>query len=131
MSEGFRLPPLEALLDIYRREMDATGGPAGLRDAGGLESALARPQNRMAYAGDVSDVHALAAAMAFGIARNHPFVDGNKRMTLIAAFTTLRLNGWYLDAPENETVEAVLGLADGKIDETGFAGFLKKWSWKT
>lgn len=130
MSAGIRLPPLEALLDIYRREMQVTGGPAGLRDPGGLESALARPQNRMAYAQGNAGVHALAASLAFGIARNHPFVDGNKRMALIAAFVTLRLNGWYLDAPENETVRAVLGLADGEIDETGFREFLETWSWR-
>lgn len=130
MSRAVALPTIEALIDIYRREMDETGGPAGLRDRGGLESALARPENRMAYGDGEAEIHELAAALAHGIARNHPFLDGNKRMALIAAFVTLRLNGWYLDAPESETVSTVLHLADGQIDETGFGEWLKRWSYR-
>ncbi len=84
---------------------------------------LARPQNQAAY-GEPS-VFDLAAAYAFGIIRNHPFVDGNERTGFLAACAFLGLNGWELMAPEAEAVAAVLALAKGEMDEAGFADWLR------
>ncbi len=99
------------------------GGSAGIRDAGLLASSLARPQNQAAY-GEPS-VFDLAAAYAFGIIRDHPFVDGNKRTGFLAAYVFLDLNGWELMSSEAEAVAAVLALAKGDMDEAGFADWLK------
>jgi len=99
------------------------GGSLGMRDAGLLSSALARPQNQAAY-GEPS-VFDLAAAYAFGIIRNHPFVDGNKRTGFLSAYVFLDLNGWELMASEAEAVAAVLALATGEMDQAGFADWLK------
>lgn len=123
------LPPVEAVMDAYSREMAITGGSPGLRDEGGLLSALGRAENRIAYGDPAPDVFELAATLAFGIAKNHPFVDGNKRMAFITAFMTLRLNEVYLDAPEREATKAVLGLAEGVLDEAGFTAWLRDWSY--
>ena len=100
------------------------GGLPGLRDEGLLESALARPQQRWIYepGADLAD---LAAAYAFGIVRNHPFLDGNKRIGFMAAYTFLGLNGRRLVAPEAEAVIAVLALAAGERDEAAFAAWLR------
>jgi death-on-curing protein len=100
------------------------GGRPGIRDVGLLSSALARPQNQAAY-GD-SAVFDLAAAYAFGIISNHPFVDGNKRTGFLAAFIFLYLNGWELIATEAETVAAVLALALREMDEAGLSNWLKE-----
>ena len=99
------------------------GGSPGVRDAGLLSSALARPQHRAAYG--KSTVFDLAAAYAFGIVSNHPFVDGNKRTGLLAAYVFLDLNGWELTASETEAVTAVLALAVNEIDEAGFSNWIK------
>lgn len=122
------LPPFEAVVDAYRREMAATGGSEGLRDEGGLRSALARAENLIAYAQEDPSIEEIAATVAFGIARNHPFVDGDKRMALISAFVILRMNGLFLDAPEGEAVTAILKIADGTHDEKDFAVWLKRWT---
>ncbi|MDD5176637.1 MAG: type II toxin-antitoxin system death-on-curing family toxin [Sterolibacterium sp.] len=99
------------------------GGAAGTRDQGLLASALARPENLAAY-GD-PDVAALAAAYGFGIVRNHPFVDGNKRAALIATELFLVLNGCELVVGDAECVVAILALAAGELDEAEFAGWLR------
>ncbi len=106
----------------------AHGGRPGLRDRGLLESALARPRNLSAY-GEPSAFD-LAAAYAFGIARKHPFVDGNKRAALIASVTFLELNGWRFVATEEDTVVAFLGLAAGKSSERQFSRWLESSSRK-
>ena len=98
------------------------GGLAGLRDAGALESALARPHNLIAY--DDPTPFDLTAAYAFGIARNHPFVDGNKRTALMAAYVFLGLNGQRLVAPEAEAVVMVQELAGGVCGEAEFAAWI-------
>ena len=100
------------------------GGQPGVRDAGMLESAMARPRNRAAYG--KSSVFRLAAAYAFGIARDHPFIDGNKRTALVCAFTFLELNGWEVSAPEPEAVMAFMALADGTLGENALADWLKR-----
>lgn len=99
------------------------GGADGVRDDGLLESALARPRQKRAY-GDPT-IPEMAAAYAFGIARNHPFVDGNKRTALMAAYVFLRLNGFVLDAPEVDAAVTFRALAAGEIDENQLADWLK------
>ena len=111
------------VLALHDEQLAEHGGSPGVRDAGLLSSALARPQNQVAYS-DPS-VFDLAAAYAFGIIRNHPFVDGNKRTGFLAAYVFLDLNGWELMAPEDEAVAAVLALAAGEIQEAGFSEWLK------
>jgi len=98
------------------------GGASGLRDAGLLDSALARPQNLAAYA--EPDAADLAAAHAFGIVRNHPFVDGNKRTALVAAELFLVLNGRAPHASDETCVIAMRDLAAGTLSEAAFASWL-------
>lgn len=95
----------------------------GLRDQGLLASALARPQHQAAYG--KPSVFDLAAAYAFGIVRNHPFVDGNKRTGFLAAYTFLRVNGWQLQAPEVAAASIVLALAEGTLGEAEFSAWLE------
>ena len=90
---------------------------------GALESALGRARNRWAYEG--GDLPRLAAAYGFGIARNHPFVDGNKRAALLAIISFLGLNDVEFTASEADATQAVLGLAAGDLDEAGYAAFLR------
>jgi death-on-curing protein len=108
---------------IHDEQLAEHGGAAGIRDAGLLESALARPQNLFAYG--EGDTGALAAAYAAGIVRNHPFVDGNKRTGFLAAYTFLGINGLDLIAPIAEAIVMTLGLASGEIPEEGFAAWLR------
>lgn len=100
------------------------GGASGIRDPGMLDSALARGQNLAAY-GD-PDVADLAAAYGFGIAKNHPFVDGNKRAALIATELFLVLNGYDLVVGDAECVLTILALAAGEIDDVEFAAWLRQ-----
>jgi death on curing protein len=99
------------------------GGAPGLRNEGLLESALARPRQIFAYSN--CDLAQLAAAYVAGIVRNHPFVDGNKRTGFMTGYVFLERNGWHFTASEAEAAQAVLELASGTIDETGFALFLR------
>ena len=99
------------------------GGAEGLRDAGLLESALARPRQHYAYGSP--DIIELAAIYTAGIVRNHPFVDGNKRTGFAAGAAFLRLNGFELRATEPEATQAVLALAAGELDEAGYTAWLR------
>ena len=100
------------------------GGSLGIRDEGLLESALARPQQKWHYEPH-TDVSTLAAAYAFGVAKNHPFIDGNKRAALVAAYTFLAINGFELEATETDAVVMILGLADGSIPEEDLAAWIR------
>jgi death-on-curing protein len=111
---------------LHAEQLRRHGGGQGLRDAGALESALDRPQNRAAY-GD-PDVFELAAAYLFGIAKNHPFVDGNKRAAFVTAAVFLLDNGFALIAEDAVIYELVLGVAAGEIDEDGAARFLRDFT---
>lgn len=99
------------------------GGSPGIRDEGLLESALNRPRNKWAYG--ETDFAVLAAAYAFGLAKNHAFVDGNKRVAITGAALFLAMNGHDLDAPEPEVVDVMNRLASGRITEAGFAGWVR------
>lgn len=111
------------LLALHDRLVAEHGGAGGIRDAGLLDSFLARPRQEAAY-GD-PDVFDLTASYAAGFAGNHPFVDGNKRVALLAAYTFLRLSGFRLAAPEAETVRVVESLAAGTLGEEAFADWLR------
>jgi death on curing protein len=108
---------------IHNQQIARFGGGSGLRDEGLLLSALARPENLAAY-GD-PDVADLAASYAFGIARNHPFVDGNKRTALVTAAVFLLENGHELIAPETEAVLTILALAAGELSEEALADWIR------
>jgi len=115
----------ELALAIHDRQLAEHGGPAGLRDRGMLESALARPRQLLAYGNDV-DIPSLAAAYAVGIARNHPFVDGNKRTAYVVCRTFLVLNGWDMVGELGERYPIFLGVADGSLDEEQLAAWLRE-----
>lgn len=108
---------------IHMKQLQRHGGGHGTRDAGMLESALFRPQNLAAY-GDPTAFD-LAASYAFGIARNHPFVDGNKRTAFVAATLFLRLNGYVLRADHAEAALVFLRLAAGELDEASLTEWLR------
>jgi death-on-curing protein len=108
---------------VHDAELAEHGGAPGLRDGGLLESALARPLNPHHFGED--DPFVLAAAYAFGIARIHPFVDGNKRTGLLAAYVSLRINGRRLTADEASAASSMLALAAGEMTEAGFADWLR------
>ena len=113
----------EAALAAHREQIAEHGGIDGLRDVGLFESAMARPQNLAAY--EEPDIAALAAAYAFGIARNHPFLDGNKRLALVVSETFLGLNGAWLDSDDAELVVTFLALAGGELTEDQLAHWFR------
>jgi death-on-curing protein len=114
------------VLAIHERQLSEHGGSAGVRDEGLLESALARPQQLHAYGDPAPDLADLAASLASGLARNHPFVDGNKRTAAVACETFLELNGARLDAEDLELYPLYLALAEGKLGEREFAAWLRE-----
>ena len=116
----------ETLTAIHHRQIAEHGGSEGLRDEGLLLSALARPQNLLAYGEPAPDLASLAAAYAYGIARNNPFVDGNKRTALVAARTFLILNGVDVEATQDDKVLTFLNLAEGVISEEELADWIQK-----
>ena len=116
----------ETIIAIHHRQIAEHGGGEGLRDEGLLSSALARPQNLLAYGEPAPDLAALAAAYAYGIARDHPFVDGNKRTALIAARTFLLLNGVNLEAGQDEKFLTFQSLAAGSLTEDELADWIRK-----
>lgn len=122
MSEPVWLS-LDLIRAIHERQLREFGGPPGLRDQGALESALGSPRNQWAY--EDCDLPRLAAAYAFGIAKNHAFVDGNKRTALLAIVTFLGLNGVDFIANEAEAVLMIRDLAAGEIEEDGLARWIR------
>lgn len=115
----------DVALAIHRRQLAEHGGQDGVRDPGLLQSALARPKNLHAYQPDRADLPALAASYAYGIAKNHPFLDGNKRTALVVCRTSLRLNGWDLDATQEDKYLTFLRLAEGRLTEEALVEWLR------
>jgi death-on-curing protein len=113
---------VDIILDIHSEQLALFGGPDGVRDLGLLESALARPINKFAYG--ESNLAALAAAYAFGIAKNHPFVDGNKRAAFASIIVFLGLNGIDLVAPQEQATAVIMALAAGEIGEDDVARWI-------
>ncbi len=122
MKEPLWLDEQDALT-LHDRLLALHGGAAGLRDPGLLTSALARPRQHFAYA-EAAGTIPLAALYTAGIVRNHPFIDGNKRTGFVLGILFLELNGARFTASEEEAAQAVLALASGALDETGYAAFL-------
>lgn len=114
------------VLSIHDRQIAEHGGSAGLRDEGLLESALARAQQLHAYGHPAPDLADLAAALAYGLARNHPFLDGNKRTAAVCCETFIELNGATLEANDLELFPSYLALAEGKLTERDFASWLRE-----
>jgi death on curing protein len=112
---------------LQRETIARFGGSDGMRDAELLESALARPRNRAAYEAEVA-VHLLAADYCFGIARNHPFLDGNKRTAILAAAAFLSLNGQDFEPPETSIVQMIVGLAAGEVGVDELAAWFEEFS---
>ncbi|HUG40229.1 MAG TPA: type II toxin-antitoxin system death-on-curing family toxin [Longimicrobiales bacterium] len=112
---------------IHLSQVREHGGSHGLRDEGLLESAVARPKNVWQYEED-PDLPMLAGALAFGLVRNHPFVDGNKRVGFMAAYTFLLLNRLELDAPEPEAVFVIRDVAAGELGEPELVAWLRQRS---
>jgi death on curing protein len=115
---------LETVLTIHELILNEFGGMPGVRDLGLLESALARAQWLCEFDSE-ADLHRFGAAYAFGIAKNHPFVDGNKRVGYLSAYTFLRFNGWHVAARQADAVRAMLALAGGSLSEADFAAWLR------
>jgi death-on-curing protein len=114
---------VEILIDLHAEQLALFGGPDGIRDQGMLESALGRPINKFAYG--ETDLATLAAAYAFGIARNHPFVDGNKRAAFGAMFVFLGLNDIDFLVPPESATAMILALAAGEVNEEGLTRWIK------
>ena len=123
MSATWRWVDREVLIAVHEMQLAEHGGAAGMRDAGLFDSALGRPLNLAAYTSP--DAAQLAAAYGYGIARNHPFIDGNKRTALVAAELFLRLNGWQLQVDDAGCAITMLAVASGEITEEEFAIWLR------
>lgn len=112
---------------IQQSQVVLFGGAPGVRDAGLIESALMRPRNKWDYAGE-RDLCALAAAYGYGLATNHGYVDGNKRVAFVAMTTFLEWNGLVFDAPEPEVVVFMVGVASGQHGENEITAWLRRWA---
>ena len=123
MNQPWRWLAADVLLAVHEEQLAEHGGAAGVRDLGLFESALARPQNQAAYGNpDAAD---LAAAYGVGLAKNHPFVDGNKRTAFVAVELFLAINGFDLVADDADCVLTMLAVAAGSLDEPAFAAWLR------
>jgi death on curing protein len=114
---------VQMIVAIHDEQLAIHGGSPGLRDAGLLESALGRARNKWVY--ESAELPEWAAAYGYGIARNHPFVDGNKRTSLLTIYTFLGLNGIDFVVPEPAAAAAILSLAAGEISEDGLARWIR------
>ena len=112
-----------AVLALHEEQLSEHGGRSGLRDGDLLDSALARARNLQSYGRP--DVAALAAAYAFGIVKNHPFIDGAKRVSFVVTELFLDLNGYRLDLSDADVVKTWIALAAGEMDENALAGMLR------
>ena len=118
---------LEEVLGIHAHQIEMYGGSFGVRDAGLLQSAVAAPQ--AAFAGELlhGSLFEMAAAYLFHLARNHPFIDGNKRVALASALVFLELNGLSIDAPDEDLVHLVVRVAAGEESKSAAAVFLERY----
>lgn len=116
----------EAAIAFHERQLSEHGGGTGVRDMGLLESALAKPQNLFAYSDGTIDLAAMAASYAYGIATNHPFIDGNKRTALAVSFVFVEVNGARMTASEPDAYTVFLALAAGEVSEDELAAWFRK-----
>jgi death on curing protein len=111
------------IVAIHDEQLLVHGGPSGIRDSGLLESALDRPRNKWAY--ENAELPELAAAYGYGIAKNHPFADGNKRTSLLAIYTFLGINGVNFVVPEADAAAMVFALAAGEVSEDSLGRWIR------
>ncbi len=123
MNEPVWILP-QLVMAVHQMLLEEHGGLSGIRDETLLDSALNRPKQRFAY-DDKSSVYDLAASYSYGLAKNHPFIDGNKRIALSIGAVFLELNGYSLDAPEAEAVVVFEQLAAGDLSEEDLANWFK------
>jgi death-on-curing protein len=121
----------ESVKAIHKRQLAEHGGRIGIRDPGLLESALARPKNAFLYSKGKSSIQSLAAIYAYAITKNHPFVDGNKRVALVVCMLFLKLNKWGVLASQETLHTAFWGLAAGNVSEENFILWLNSVSQKS
>lgn len=124
MTGGPRWLSRLAVDTIHHDQITTHGGLPGVRDESALESALARPQQFLAYGSGI-DVAALAASYAYGLARNHPYHDGNKRIAFLAMTVFAEMNGFRFETPEADVVQTMLRLAAGEMDEERLADWVR------
>jgi death-on-curing protein len=119
---------LAEVLEIHQNQVTRYGGASGIRDIEMLKSALGMPP--ATYGGQFlhTDIYEMAAAYLFHLVKNHPFVDGNKRVGAVAAFIILALNGFDFDAPEDDFAEMVLSVARGELDKADVAVFIRRFT---
>jgi death on curing protein len=122
--QTFKWLTADSVLAMHARQLAEHGGGVGVRDEGLLLSALQRPQNKASY--ETPDTADLAAAYAFGIARKHPFVDGNKRTALVASRSFLLINGYQIGASKEDRLNTFLALASGDLSEDQLAIWFRK-----
>jgi death on curing protein len=125
MENKLKWLPRGAVLAMHARQLAEHGGATGIRDIGLLETALQRPQNK--FEPEMPDIAELAAAYAYGIARNPPFVDGNKRTALVAARMFLLLNGYQITATKEDRANTFIALAAGDLTEVVLADWFRKF----
>lgn len=113
----------ETVLALHEQSLSEHGGSSGIRDEGLLDSALGKPQNQFAYG--APNLFDLAASYAFGLVKNHPFIDGNKRTGFVTAILLLQLNGWRFTADEADAAIRTLALAAGDMTESAYAAWLE------
>lgn len=116
----------EVVIAIHSRQLAEHGGLEGIRDEGLLQSALSRPKNLLAYSESSPDMASLAAAYAYGIVKNHPFVDGNKRTAYVVTRTFLKLNGYDIQASSEEKYQIWIDVAAGKLSEEELASWIRE-----
>lgn len=124
MTHGPRWLAKADVIELHDYVLARTGGSPGLRDEGLLESALTRPLNRWSYEG-VEDIRDLAATYAIGLAKNHPFIDGNKRAAFLGAGLFLELNGWMLTATDDDAISTFYAVAASQMDEDALADWVR------
>lgn len=117
----------EVVIAVQQMLLAEHGGATGVRDSALLDSALSRPQQRFAYADEIS-IFDLAASYCYGLVKNHPFVDGNKRIALTVSAIFLEINGYSLNAPEADAVVSIESVAAGELTEAGLAVWFKACS---
>lgn len=115
----------ELVIAVHARQITEHGGSAGIRDKSLLQSALARPQQLYAYGEPSPDIAALAASLAYGIAKNHPFVDGNKRTAAVLCELFIVINGMSLEASDEEMLSVFLALAEGSLNENQLTDWIR------
>ena len=116
----------DVVVKIHEQQIAEHGGSAGIRDAGLLSSALARPKHLFHYSQEAPDLASLAAAYAFGVARNHPFLDGNKRTAYVICRTFLKINGADFEASQEDKYVTFLSLAEGALSEEQLADWIRE-----